>query len=198
MTGSEDELLTRAMGGDTEALAELLCRHAPEIRQRIEGRIGRRWQSSLSADDVMQETYIDATRDVVRFAPAGDRSFGKWLEQIAHRNLLDGIRGLRADRRGGDRRRLEHPDDKSYIDILYQITATITSPSGQVARQEHIQQVKNAIANLPEPYRRMIELYDLEGRPIEEVSALTGMRAGTIHMRRMRAYRLLREEIEPI
>ena len=198
MTGSEDELLIRAMGGERAAVGELLVQHAAGIRQRIEGRIGRRWRSSLSADDVVQEACVDAIRDIVRFVPSGDGSFVSWLEKIARRNLVDAIRGLKADRRGGDRRRLEHPVDKSYVDILCQIEATITSPSGQIARQERIQELKDAIANLPEAYRRIVELYDLEGRPIEEVSAMCGLRAGTIHMRRMRAFRMLRELIEPI
>ena len=58
MTLAEDELLRKAIAGDMAALSELLERHGPEIRCKL--RIDPAWRPLVSADDVMQITYLEA------------------------------------------------------------------------------------------------------------------------------------------
>ena len=103
MADAEEDLADRAMLGDREALEELLELHGPVIRRGLVGAIDVRWRSLLSVDDVMQQTYLDAFLGIHRFVPRGVESFGAWLETLAKCNLLDAVRMLTADKRGGKR-----------------------------------------------------------------------------------------------
>ena len=78
------------------------------------------------------------------------------------------------------------------MNALYEIlTGTQTTPSGAAARAEGAARLKRAIGQLPEPYRRVVELFDLEERPMDEVAAALGRSPGAGYMLRARAHRHL-------
>lgn len=188
------ELLGNAVGGDEQALTTLLEKHAPELRRRLAGAIPKRWQSLLSEDDVLQQTFVDAFRDIGRFVGDEGQAFEAWLHTLAKRNMLDGIKMLEADKRGGDRKRIERGSREESMVALYEVLGgTITTPSRKAARQEAGDALKKALESLPSSYRQVIELYDLEGRPIEEVAAALKRSSGATYMLRSRAHRLLCE-----
>ena len=54
-------------------------------------------------------------------------------------------------------------------------------------------ELKKALESLPTAYRQVIEMYDLEGRPIEEVAVALKRSSGATYMLRSRAHRLLCE-----
>lgn len=188
------ELLSKAIGGDEQALSQLLEEHGPAVRRRLVGAIPKRWQSLLSEDDVLQQTYVDAFRDIGRFVGDEGRAFEAWLHTLAKRNMLDGIKMLEADKRGGDRRRIEPGSREESMVALYEVLGgAITTPSRKVARREAGDALKKALDSLPTAYRQVIEMYDLEGRPIEEVAAELKRSSGATYMLRSRAHRLLCE-----
>ncbi|MCK4343523.1 MAG: sigma-70 family RNA polymerase sigma factor [Phycisphaerae bacterium] len=190
MSASEDGLLDRAIGGDREALAQLLERYGPLVRRRLEGQIPQRWQAVLSSDDVMQETYIDAFLDVSRFEPRGEGSFTAWLMTLAKRNLLDALRMLEAEKRGKHRRALTpRTTEASLTALVEQLGCTNTTPSRQAARKEAGDCLQKAVAQLPSAYRTVVEMYDLQGRSVEEVAAALQRSPGAIFMLRARAHR---------
>jgi RNA polymerase sigma-70 factor (ECF subfamily) len=189
----ENEQVHKAITGDRDALVELLAVHGPRIRDSLVGSIPRRWQAVLSVDDVMQQAYTDAFRAIGRFEPREAGSFGGWLATLAKRNLVDALRGLEADKRGGDRRRVEAPDDGSYVALYEMIEASMTTPSGGAARDEARERLRECLAQLPEDYRTLIELYDLQGRGVEEVASALSRSAGAVYMLRARAHRKLAE-----
>ena len=106
MSTSADDLLDQAVSGNRDALATLLEQYGPRIRQGLTCQIPPRWQAVLSADDVMQQSYVDAFMDISGFDPRGEGSFIKWLRTLTKRNLLDAIRMLEAEKRGKRRRNI--------------------------------------------------------------------------------------------
>ena len=107
MGSSGDDLLSRAARGDRDILKTLLKEHGPAVRQRLVGKIPGRWQSVLSLDDVMQQTYTDAFLNMGCVVLQGGGSFTAWLSTIAQRNLIDALRMLEADKRGQNHRRIQ-------------------------------------------------------------------------------------------
>ena len=194
MSFSEDDLLRRAVTGDRIALKQLFELHGPKVRQALNGRIPRRWQSLLSLDDVMQQTYLDAFLGIGEFDSQGGNSFVRWLTRIAEHNLIDAIRMLKSLKRGSPR---NHPNrgtnDDSLQTLLEQIGAPDTRPSGHVARAEAIDRLRQAIRQLPEDYRRAVEMCDLEGRPVEDVATTLNRSVGALYMLLARARRRLKE-----
>src|SRR5438874_4374691 len=99
----QDELLAKATAGDAGALADLLTRDGAAARRALHDAIPIKWQSVLSMDDVMQQTYAEAVVSIGRFENRGDGSFAGWLTQLARCTLIDALRMLEADKRGGGR-----------------------------------------------------------------------------------------------
>ncbi|MHC5115206.1 MAG: RNA polymerase sigma factor, partial [Planctomycetota bacterium] len=122
----------------------------------------------------------------------GDGSFRAWLSTLAKRSMLDGIRLLEADKRGGGHRRVE--SDRA-IDLAEQLGWTTSTPSRAAAGAEAGHLLDAALATLPEDYRRAVEAYDLAGRTIEEVAATLERSPGAVHMLRVRAHRMLAEAL---
>jgi len=180
------------MLGDTDALTELLVNEGPALRARLAAEIPARWRSVLSADDVVQETYIDAFLDVKNFVPRGPGAFTAWLLTLARRNLVDAIRMLEAEKRGRSYRRLERRGtDDTLVALHEQLGRAPSTPSRHAARSEACSYLEQAIAQLPPAYRQVIEMYDLEGRPVAEVAAALSRSTGAVFMLRSRAHRLL-------
>lgn len=192
MAPDKRELLVRAVEGDQKALAHLLDAYTPLLRKALAGQISPRWQSLLTAEDVIQETYIDAFLDIGRSPLGDDGSLPKWLLKIAKRNLLDALRMLRAEKRGGNRRR--NPiggRDESYMALCEVLERSSVGPSRVMAKKEARAALERALQLLPEQYRRVVLMYDLEGRTSREVGAVLGRSPGAVFMLRARAHRRL-------
>jgi RNA polymerase sigma-70 factor (subfamily 1) len=194
MTTAEERILDRAQAGDTDALVGLLEKHGRAVRQAIAGRIPRRWRSMLSEDDVMQQTYVDAMLGIGRFVYQGEGSFRAWLASLAKCNLLDAVKALEAEKRGGGRRRVtEGLGDESYVALYEYLGAISATPSRDAAGHEARDALGRALEQLPASYRRVVEMYDLQGREIEDVAAALNRSKGAVYMLRARAHRQLAE-----
>ena len=194
MSELDSNHLSRAVDGDREALAQLLEHHGPAVRKRFAGRIPRRWRSALSVDDVMQQTYIDAFVDFPRFVPNGRGSFSAWLASLAKCNLLDALRMLNADKRGRNGRRIASRSSQDTLTMLYEeVGASHSTPSRRAARIEANAALGSAVEQLPETYRRVVQMYDLDGCPVDSVASELGRSPGAVYMLRARAHRRLRE-----
>jgi RNA polymerase sigma-70 factor (subfamily 1) len=191
---ANDNLLDRAVHGDREALVELLKGHGPAVRSGLAGWIPKRWQTVLSEDDVMQQMYADAVAKVSQFTSNHESAFTKWLETIARHNLNDAVKGLEAEKRGGNRRRVERVGgDESCADLIEVLSSEGTTPSGHVARGEAKTALERAIGHLPEAYARVVMMYDLEARSVQEVAEALGRSPGAVFMLRARAHERLHE-----
>ncbi len=189
---ADDQRLAAAVGGDQDALVALLKHHSEEVRQHVA--VPRRWQSLLSLDDVMQQTYVDAFRDIHRFVPRGEGAFPAWLKRLAHHNLLDAIKLLEAQKRGAGHRAIQPAGRDDSCAALYEmLSASSMTAGGKVARKEAVSFMGRAVEHLPPTYRLVVEMYDLQQRPVEEVAAALGRSAGAVYMLRTRAHRLLAE-----
>lgn len=191
---NESELTTRAVKGDEEALALLLEREGPIVRERLEPRINPVWRPSFDADDVMQITYMEAFLRIARFVPVGPGSFRAWLQQIAENNLRDAIKSLERAKRPDPRRRVHGPPgEQSFVALVEVLGVTTTTPSRHAAAAELPSLIDRAVAELPPDYERVIRMYDLEGRGTSEVAAAMGRSSGAIFMLRARAHERLKE-----
>lgn len=191
MTRSESESLVAGAGLTEQELATLLGRHGPSVRRWIAPRLPRRWRAMLSVDDIMQQAYTDAFLALPHLRYTNERRFLAWLRKVAESRLTDAVRMLTAERRGTDRRRSAGTADGATQALVEALAAAGTTPSQHVARREWRAQLSAALERLPDDYRRVIVLYDLEQRPIKEVARLLGRSAGAVFNMRARARRRL-------
>lgn len=189
MSENESELVTRAVAGDESALAMLLERYGPLVRKSLE--IERKWQSLISHDDVMQDSYVAVWRGIGQFEHNGHGSFLRWLNRIARNKLRDAIERESAAKRPPPI--TQAPDDASCQRLWALVASPIGRPSHFARSRERMHVLNVAIAQLPPDYRTVVRLSDLKGLSGRDVAAAMGRNRGAVVMLRARALRRLRE-----
>jgi RNA polymerase sigma-70 factor (ECF subfamily) len=173
---SEAALITAAVAGDHVALERLLLSHYDNLARRIGAKLPARLQATQAVEDILQQTFLEAFRDVQNFVPREDASFGDWLGRIAENRLLDAIKHHDRRKRGGGWGRVEgaSPDDSALIPLLDWIAGEETPPSRAAARDEALQAMQIALAGLDHDQREAIRMRLLEGMSLEEVAEALG------------------------
>lgn len=190
--GDLDHLIDDARRGNREALVALLREHAPAARAVVRGNIPARWQSILTEDDVIQQTYADAIMGIGQFRSNESGAFSTWLAKLAKNNLLAAIEMLETAKRGGDRRRVDLANsDDSCVELYVSVTSGGRTPSRQVAREEAKAAVLKALGQLSSVHATVVRMYDLEGRGVQEVGAHLNRSPGAVYMLRARAHEQL-------
>ena len=194
---SVDELVEMAASGDKVAMGRLLMLYDEPLRQRIGRHITADLQGALSAEDVLQETYVEAYRHMEGFEPQGRQAFGRWLTTIADRKLVDAVRALRAAKRPPRHREQRIPDDRSssFLALGQLADKHGKTPSRIMAGEEAVGAVQSALAALPDACRQALWLRYIEGKPVEDVAEALHRTKRAIHQLCYRGLILLREEM---
>ena len=123
-------------------------------------------------------------------------SFTSWLATLARNNLLDVVRMLEAEKRGGGRLRVPLGIEESSMILLDELLAgTSVTPSRDLSQKESLLLLERALEKLPQLYQQVVRLYDLEEKPVEEVARALEKSPGAVYMMRSRAHRRLRETL---
>lgn len=191
MTTDERDRVRRAVAGDKDALGELLELHGPQVEANLN--ISPTWRGVLDAADVMQVTYLEAFVQISRFDASRAQAFSGWLRRMAENNLRDAIRALEARKNPSPRMQLDAYGGDASLALFDVLTSGVGTPSRAARGNEASAWVRQTLQCLPPDYARTVELYDLEGRSVEEVAAALGRSTGAVYMLRMRAHERLRE-----
>lgn len=194
MTGGEDgigALLERLAAGDETALGALLEIYRPRLRQELASQLAadQRLMARFDASDVVQETLVDACRQVNWFIESRGRvDFWIWLRGLAHERRLKFLREHLDAQCRSAKRQQALPDESACHPV-----APGSSPSGAVLAAEETERIQAALGRLPPEDRQVIHLRVVEGRTNPEVAALLGATPAAIAKRLERALRRLRE-----
>ena len=167
------ENLRMAVSGNHDVLQALLMDEYPTLYRFITSRLPGAMRSTVSADDILQETFILAFRDIKRFQPDEDARFGAWVRQIAANRLSDAIRQFRRLKRGGDFKRktqLSGNGENKLGDLLDELQDSLKTPSRIIARSEAVQAIQSAIENLPLDQRQALTLCYLQNLGLHETA----------------------------
>ena len=180
---NDNELLRSMLAGDEEALAVLYRRRQAGIYRFALHMCG----SPAVAEDITQEVFMFLMREGDSFDPLRGSVSG-FLMGVA-RNLV--LRRLR-----GDQHLSSMVDDFEENSITGQTVAD-KSPLDHLTRVETIEAVKIAVLSLPEKYREVVVLCELQEISYAEAAEILGCAIGTIRSRLHRARALLLEKLQP-
>lgn len=181
--GSDEAIVARVLGGETE-LYEILMRRHNQRLYRIARSILR---NDAEAEDVMQDAYVRAYAHLGQFERRA--SFATWLGRIAVNEALARVR-----RRG---RYVEWDEtmDRNGLPNNHS-TQPLLTPEDELGRQELRSLLTDAIDNLPTPHRLVFVLRHVEGMTTGEVAECLGISEDNVKARLHRARTTLREDIE--
>ena len=170
---TEPQLIQRLRDGDQNAARSLYDAHVERVF-----RICYRFAGEDHlAQDFTQETFIRAFTKIDTFR--GDSAFGTWLGSIATTVSLNGLRKVKRFR---GRETALHDD--------------LRASSGTARLEPDVKdRLHRAIDELPQGYRTVFLLHDLEGYTHEEIGEMLGIKAGTSKSQLFRARTRLREAL---
>jgi RNA polymerase sigma-70 factor (ECF subfamily) len=193
-TGPHEGLLHRARRGDRGALGQLLDSHAAYLTLLARVQIGQRLRGKVDPGDLVQETFLAAHAAFDRFRGASEAEFLAWLRQIFAKQLANLLRRYLGTK--GRNVRLERPlkpgPDQSSQTSDEVLVAVQSSPSQRAARREQAVLLAEALGRLPEDYREVLVLRDLEELPFTEVARRMGRSVDAVEKLWLRALARLR------
>jgi RNA polymerase sigma-70 factor, ECF subfamily len=191
MEWAEQAVVERARSGDGEAFRQLVERHSRPLFRLAYRMTG----SESDAEDVVQETFLKAYRQLARFD--GRASFGTWLHRIAANCSLDIVR---ARRRRGEQ--FSEPCECAVRSLTDDPVAS--APSGDPAPDrlamggQTRQRVAEAMNELSAVERAAFVMRHFEGVSMEEIGRALGCQTGAAKHSVFRAVQKLRRSLEPL
>jgi RNA polymerase sigma-70 factor (ECF subfamily) len=193
--GAEAALIARLRAGENAAFEELV-RLAGGRMMAVARRLLRREED---AQDAVQEAFLNAFKSLDRFD--GRSQLTTWLHRITVNVCLMKLRSQK--RRGGPERSIEEMLP-TFVSDGHQTRATptwkpISKPeaSGGIESAEVRDLVRSTIESLPEQYRVVLMLRDIEELSTEETAEALGMSVSAVKTRLHRARQALRGLLEP-
>jgi len=185
--------------GDAE-LAGLCARRDPDaVRHVITANNQRLFRAAWSilkdrveAEEAVQAAYVSAFSSIGKFK--GRSSLTTWLTRIVINEALGRVRSERRRRAQLDAEGV--PVLEAYREKLMAGSET-PPPDAAVAREQLRRLLEHSIAGLPEIFRTVFVLREVEGLSVEEAADALGIPPATVKTRLLRAKRRLQEALAP-
>ena len=174
--------INEALKGSNTAYSELLNAYWSAVY----GHLLKKTKNTEDVQDLCMVTFTKAFRSLNSFDP--NYSFATWLFSISDNTYIDFVRKkeletTRLDTFFGDEEEdgvFDFPDDEP-------------DPESALIGEQKEEQIRTLIANLPEDYRRIVELRYIHEKAYEEISDILEMPMGTVKTKLFRARNLLKE-----
>jgi RNA polymerase sigma-70 factor (ECF subfamily) len=159
--------------------------------------IGRLLRGKADPADLVQETFLEASRGFARFRGATEAELTAWLRQILAANLADLARRFLGAKRRDVRleRELAHELEESSRALGRALAAPDSTPSQRAARREQDVILAEGLARLPEDYREVLILHHLEGLTHPEIARRMGRTVDSVKNVWARALAKLRRSV---
>ncbi len=183
----ETELVAHAKAGRREAFAAIMQR----CNQRLFRTARSIVRNDAEAEDVVQEAYARAFAAFDGFR--GEADILTWLTRIT----INEARGrLRRRRPTVELDVLDGPGRDAAQVLSFPSGALALDPEREAARADSRRLLERAVDQLPEPFRLVFILRDIEECSVEETADFLGLKPQTVKTRLHRARRLLRERLD--
>jgi RNA polymerase sigma-70 factor (ECF subfamily) len=198
MSKSFSSLLSEALRqGNAAAAGALLLPYRPWLTLLCRLQLDSRFQGKFDGSDVVQQTLLEACRDLPKFRGQTEAQLLAWLRQVLAHVMAHEIRRYAgAEKRDVAREvSLEQSLTQSSRRLGDLLAASGTSPSQHAVRREQEVLLADVLAQLPEDYREVILLRNLQGLSHEEVAHRMGRGVGAVRMLWVRALERVRKEL---
>jgi RNA polymerase sigma-70 factor (ECF subfamily) len=181
---TDEQLVERAIAGDTDAFGEVVRRWERKIYALAYGFTG----SVEDARDAAQETFVAAYRNLRNFR--GEAKVSSWLHRIAVNQCITRQRRARVRSETG----IEEAVESSGESFLS--TGETYSPARAAEVKERNEAVRRAVAALTPELREVVLLKEFEGLTFQEIAEALQVPLSTVKSRLYTALRQLRMRLE--
>ncbi len=151
-------------------------------------------RGKFDSSDLVQQTLLKACENLDQFRGQSEAELTAWLRRILANQMTDALRRFGAPGRDVSRERsLERALEQSSAQLEAWLAADQSSPSEQAMRQEQLLQLSSALAQLPEDQRLALELQQVHGCSVDQISAQMGRSKSAVGGLLRRGLKKLRE-----
>jgi RNA polymerase sigma-70 factor (ECF subfamily) len=171
-TPDATDLIELARGGTADALGRLLDRYGNYLGLLARVQVGRRLQGKIDPADLVQEAFLEAHRHFPVFRGQSEPEVAAWLRQIMA-GVLSNLLRRYLGTQGRDvrlERELAGELDRSSQALDGGFADPGPTPSKLAVGRERAVLLADALGRLPDDYREVIILRNLEELPFAEVA----------------------------
>jgi RNA polymerase sigma-70 factor (ECF subfamily) len=180
---ADEQLVQRVLNGDVFLFELLMRRH----NQRVYRAARSILRDDSESEDVMQETYLRAYQHLAQFE--GRARFSTWLTRIAVNE------SIRRAAFSGRYEPLSEDGHEGEDELTPGIQKSSPTPESDLSRTEMTSILEKAILTLPERYRLVVMLRDVEEMSTAETAEALSLSEANVKVRLHRAHELLRNEL---
>ena len=160
---------------------------------RLRNFIRRRVMDAAEAEDILQEVLYELVAAHRLMQPI--EQAGAWLLRVARNRIIDRFRRKRAEPFGTrSPGRFDDDDEEGSLEDL--LPSIEPGPEGEAIRQVLLEQVEDALDDLPPEQREVFIAHELEGASFKELAARWGVSVNTLLSRKRYAILALREQLQ--
>lgn len=180
---SDAEIVRRVRSGDRALFEVLMRRH----NQRVYRTARAVLKDEREVEDVMQQAYVNAFTHLQQFEERSQ--FSTWLTRI----VLNEALGRRRKQLAESKALVASGDDSRSGELMESVTSPQPDPEHQAYAQELRRVLERAVDTLPEAYRTVFMLRDIEGLSTSETGDGLGLGAEAVKTRLHRARAMIRQ-----
>jgi len=199
---NESELISQLNDGDDAVLADLFSHYRERLKRIVRFRLDHRLAGRVSESDVIQDSYLSASKRVDHYRSRDDMPFFVWLRLIINQQLADLHRQhLQVEMR--DVRKeisLERPAISPHTSMAMaaQLVGNATSASRAFSRVERITKLEEALNKMEPIDREVIALRHFEELTNSEVAKVLSIDEQASSKRYVRAMKRMKEIVKSI
>jgi RNA polymerase sigma-70 factor (ECF subfamily) len=186
---NEAELIRRILGGEKDLFHELIRPYERMVYLTAYSIV----KNETDAEECAQDAVVNAYRNLAKFR--GDSKFSTWLVMIAVNEARQKLRKAKRAKEDSLDQPLEG-DEEQYTPAP--LTDWREIPLEALERKELRGALRKAIAELPQIYREVFTLRDLDGMSVAETAAALGVNENIVKVRLHRARMMLQKVLAPL
>jgi len=186
-----DEALRKQwmMAEQDERISEAIDRDKTRLRNFIRRRVA----DPSDAEDILQEVFYELVETYRLMKPI--EQVGAWLFRVARNRITDLFRKRKPEASTNDPVVAEEGELGTLEDLLPSRDA---GPEAAYARTVLLEELEDALAELPEEQREVFLAHEIEGRSFKELAVETGLSVNTLLSRKHYAVIHLRERLREV
>jgi len=190
-------LIDQAKTGQEAAIGRLLESYEKYLKLLARVQIGRRLQGKVDASDIVQETFLEAHRQITNFRGGSEPELLAWLRRILSGQIALTLRRYMGTK-GRDvklERELAVQVDQSSHMMNMDLAVSQSTPSQHASKRERAVLLAEALSQLSTDYREVIILRHLEGLTFPIVAERMGRSEDSVQKLWVRALANLRKTL---
>jgi RNA polymerase sigma factor (sigma-70 family) len=178
VTAEQDQWIARAMETDGSRLRNYIRKHVVDLE---------------TAEDILQEVFVELIEAYRLLKPIEQVS--GWLFRVAKNRIIDRFRGRRLESLSQDR---YGEDDDVAVSLEDLLPSPDSGPEAAYARSVLLDEVDEALREMPEEQRSVFIAHEWEGYSFKELAVETGVSVNTLLSRKRYAVLHLRRRLRSI